>query len=54
MSGTPARRWRSKYKPAGINVGMLATFPFARWYEGTAPSDGFRFELRLTKVFDLL
>lgn len=43
-----------KYKPAGINVGMLATFPFARWYEGTAPSDGFRFELRLTKVFNLL
>lgn len=43
-----------KYKPAGFTAGLEATFPFARWYEGNAPSDGFRLELRLTKVFDLL
>lgn len=43
-----------KYKPWGFNVGSALLFPVDRWYESAAPSDEYRFELKLIKVFDLI
>ena len=42
-----------KYKPWGVNVATLFTVPVKRWYEGNSPSDEYRFELKLVKIFDL-
>ena len=42
-----------KYKPWGFNAGMALLLPVNRWYEKATPSDDYRFELKLIKVFDL-
>ena len=42
-----------KYRPWGINVATLATFPVKRWYEGNSPSDEYIFQVKLAKLFDL-
>lgn len=40
-----------KYKPAGFAAGLAGMFPMARWYEANTPSEGFRIELKLSKMF---
>lgn len=42
-----------KYKPWAFNLGTAITFPVKRWYEGSAPSDEYRFEVKVIKLFDL-
>lgn len=44
-----------KHQPTAINAGVLITYPVYRWYENPkgTPSDGYRFEIKLSKVFDL-
>ena len=44
-----------KHQPTAINAGVLITYPVYRWYENPkgTPSDGYRFEIKLSKVFNL-
>ncbi len=42
-----------KHKESGTVVGMLLTLPVYRDYDAPTPSDGFRFEVKLVKAFDL-
>jgi hypothetical protein len=43
-----------KYAPWGTNVGLLASKPLYRWYQGTkSGSDDYRFDLKLIKTFDV-
>lgn len=44
-----------KHQPTAINAGVLIAYPVYRWYENPkgTPSDGYRFEIKLSKVFDL-
>lgn len=44
-----------KHQPTAINAGVLIGYPVYRWYENPkgTPSDGYRFEIKLSKVFDL-
>jgi hypothetical protein len=42
-----------KYRPWGFNAGAAVTFPVNRWYEKATPSDDYRIEVKLIKVFDL-
>jgi hypothetical protein len=40
-----------KHKESGTTVGMLVSLPVYRDYDSPCPSDGFRFEIKLAKVF---
>lgn len=40
-----------KHKATGTTLGALVTLPVYRDYKSPAPSDGFRFEIKLAKVF---
>lgn len=43
-----------KYAPWGTNVGLLASKPLYRWYQGVKPgSDDYRFDLKLIKTFNI-
>lgn len=43
-----------KYSPWKLNVGLMATFPVQRWYEGNkVGSDDYRVECKFTKTFDI-
>jgi len=43
-----------KHKGLGMFLGFLATFPIDRDYDKASPSDGYRFEFKLIKGFNLL
>ncbi len=40
-----------KYTPLKLTAGVAATFPVYRWYEANTPSDDFRIEFKLVKLF---
>ncbi len=40
-----------KHKKSGTTLGALVTLPVYRHYDSLTPSDGFRFEVKLSKVF---
>lgn len=40
-----------KHKESGITLGALVSLPTYRDYDSPTPSDGFRFEIKLAKVF---
>jgi len=41
-----------KYRPWGVNVATLVTFPVKRWYEGTSPSDEYTVQVKIAKLFN--